>query len=213
MKHLTLFLTLFASFSLPLLAETNANLTQANALIQRLIPSMASKIKTELLPEKSDRFELESVGADIVIRGNNANSIAVGLNHYLKYYCHSSVSWYADNPINLPKTLPKIPKKITKDARCDKRFFVNYCTFGYTMPWWQWDDWERFIDWMALNGVTCHLLSPDRKLSGLTCGKSLASAMRKSSITSPVQRTCRGTGWQISTTGKATCQKAGSPIR
>ncbi|MEI3155517.1 MAG: alpha-N-acetylglucosaminidase TIM-barrel domain-containing protein [Odoribacter sp.] len=39
----------------------------------------------------------------------------------------------------------------------DKRFFLNYCTFGYTMAWWQWRDWERFIDWMALNGVNMPL--------------------------------------------------------
>ncbi|WP_228400895.1 alpha-N-acetylglucosaminidase [Chryseobacterium taichungense] len=34
---------------------------------------------------------------------------------------------------------------------------MNYCTFGYTMPWWKWKDWERFIDWMALNGVNLPL--------------------------------------------------------
>ena len=34
---------------------------------------------------------------------------------------------------------------------------LNYCTFGYTMPWWTWQDWERFIDWMALNGITTPL--------------------------------------------------------
>ncbi|MCR5518785.1 MAG: alpha-N-acetylglucosaminidase, partial [Bacteroidales bacterium] len=33
----------------------------------------------------------------------------------------------------------------------------NYCTFGYTMPWWTWKQWERFIDWMALNGVNMPL--------------------------------------------------------
>jgi alpha-N-acetylglucosaminidase len=37
--------------------------------------------------------------------------------------------------------------------------FLNYCTFtfGYTMLWWRWDDWERFIDWMALNGINMPL--------------------------------------------------------
>jgi len=35
--------------------------------------------------------------------------------------------------------------------------FLNYCTFGYAMLWWRWDDWERFIDWMALNGINMPL--------------------------------------------------------
>ena len=25
------------------------------------------------------------------------------------------------------------------------------------MPWWGWTEWERFIDWMALQGVTMPL--------------------------------------------------------
>ena len=37
------------------------------------------------------------------------------------------------------------------------RFFLNYCTYGYTLCWWKWKDWERFIDWMALHGVTLAL--------------------------------------------------------
>jgi alpha-N-acetylglucosaminidase len=25
------------------------------------------------------------------------------------------------------------------------------------MPFWQWEDWERHIDWMALNGINIPL--------------------------------------------------------
>ena len=51
----------------------------------------------------------------------------------------------------------EIEGKIRIKARAQERFFLNYCTFGYTMPWWQWRDWERLIDWMALNGVNMPL--------------------------------------------------------
>lgn len=104
-----------------------------------------------------DYYEVESIDNNIVIRGNNSNSIAVGLNHYLRYYCLTSVSWYADDPIQLPEVLPVVPEKVVVKSLCKNRFFLNYCTFGYTMPWWQWRDWERFIDWMALNGVNMPL--------------------------------------------------------
>ena len=36
-------------------------------------------------------------GKKILIKGNNRNSLAVGLNHYLKYYCQAHVSWYASD--------------------------------------------------------------------------------------------------------------------
>ncbi len=119
----------------------------------------AIQVKGELLPDAggTDRFVFETAGNNLIVRENNANSMAVGLNHYLRYYCKTNISWYANNPVQLPKTLPAVPTKISRNARCENRFFLNYCTFGYTMPWWQWRDWERLIDWMALNGVTMPL--------------------------------------------------------
>jgi len=46
---------------------------------------------------------------------------------------------------------------VRQEYRFDKRFFLNYCTFSYAILWWRWDDWERFIDWMALNGINMPL--------------------------------------------------------
>ena len=79
------------------------------------------------------------------------------LNHYLKYYCLTTVSWYADIAVEIPEELPMVGEKVVSEARVDTRFFLNYCTYGYTMPWWQWKEWERFIDWMALNGINMPL--------------------------------------------------------
>lgn len=31
------------------------------------------------------------------------------------------------------------------------------CTVGYSSVWWQWPEWERNIDWMALNGINLAL--------------------------------------------------------
>lgn len=140
-------------------AVANKNEKAMIALAKRIVPEQVALIQFEQLPktEIRDVFELESVNDKIVIRGNSANSMAVGLNHYLKYYCQTSVSWYADDAVELPKIMPKVDSKVRINARMDKRFFLNYCTFGYTMPWWQWRDWERLIDWMALNGINMPL--------------------------------------------------------
>lgn len=37
------------------------------------------------------------------------------------------------------------------------RYYQNVCTLGYTSAWWQWEDWEKNIDWMALNGINLAL--------------------------------------------------------
>ena len=136
------------------------DISQAQALAERISPRLAQKVTFELITASSsgcDIFTLESRGDKIVIGGNNANSMAVGLNRYINRYCKTTVSWYADINVDLPATLPNVPKKEMIEARVPQRFFLNYCTFGYTMPFWDWTDWERFIDWMALNGINMPL--------------------------------------------------------
>lgn len=157
MKTLKLCMLLFFMAVTTVQAEKNEK--AAKALTERLIPTVVDHFIFQKIDSDNgkDVFEIESVDGKIHIRGNSANSMATGLNHYLKYCCKTTVSWYADDPVELPETLPTVPEKIRIKARIDKRFFLNYCTFGYTMPWWQWRDWERFIDWMALNGINMPL--------------------------------------------------------
>ena len=130
----------------------------AKALAQRVIPEQAAHFVFETLPaDTCDYFTLRSENKKIVVSGNNANSMAVGLNYYLKYYCHTNIGWFAWDKGMLPKTLPQIETPVRMDARVPERFFLNYCTYGYTMPWWSWKEWEHFIDWMALNGINLPL--------------------------------------------------------
>lgn len=129
-------------------------------LARRVIPQHEKNFKFEKIEApagEDDFFELESQGSKIVVRGNNSNSIAVGLNYYLKNYCLTTLSWHNHIALEMPKVLPKVEEKVRISARARDRFFLNYCTFGYTMPWWGWDEWEHFIDWMALQGVTMPL--------------------------------------------------------
>ena len=128
------------------------------ALAKRVVPEYASEFEFNHTNDTSDVFCLESMkNGKILISGNNANSMAVGLNYYLKNYCHTTVSWFLKDPVEMPETLPEVPSKVRVAARVKERFFLNYCTLGYTMPWWQWKDWERLIDWMALNGINMPL--------------------------------------------------------
>ena len=129
----------------------------AGALARRVMGRMASGIVFEQTADTTDTYEISQKGDKILIKGNNANSMAVGLNRYLQEYCLADVSWYDFNPLELPATLPAVPEPVKAKACLPTRFFLNYCTFGYTMPWWKWRQWEHFIDWMALNGVNMPL--------------------------------------------------------
>ncbi len=129
----------------------------ARRLAARIVPGYVSRIDFRQTDDTSDVFEIFMERRKLVVSGNNANSMAMGLNHYLKNFCDVTVSWYAFEPVQYPEHMPQVDRKIRVEARVKDRFFLNYCTFGYTMPWWKWEDWERLIDWMALNGINMPL--------------------------------------------------------
>ena len=157
MKNLAILLLLAIAGLAAHAAPADPDVQQAQQLAARISPRLAQKVEFHKIPSTADRFSLESRGNKVVIGGNNANSMAVGLNRYLNRYCLTTVSWYADVPVDLPDVLPDVPVNEQVEARVGQRFFLNYCTYGYSMPFWQWNDWERFIDWMALNGINMPL--------------------------------------------------------
>lgn len=128
-------------------------------LIERILPGKSSQFIIEDLTEEDGKeaFVLSSKGEKIKIKGTNDLAIAKAFNYYLNNYCDTRVSWYKNDTVIVPEVLPMLEQAVAQECRFEKRFFLNYCTFAYTMLWWQWEDWERFIDWMALNGINMPL--------------------------------------------------------
>ena len=91
-----------------------------------------------------------------MIRGNNYVSIATGVNWYLKYYAGIQLSWNGMTA-QLPAVLPAVPQKERHETDLKYRYDFNYCTYSYTMAFWDWDRWEKEIDWMALHGINLPL--------------------------------------------------------
>ena len=129
-----------------------------NEMAKRLFDNHSNDFIFLQIPSDNgnDVFEIESDKKKIVIKGNNGVAMARGLNWYIKYYCHQNVSW-SDTRILLDKKLPKVNQKVRKSCWARDRYFLNYCAFGYSMVWWEWDQWEMLIDWMALNGINMPL--------------------------------------------------------
>ena len=129
----------------------------AAGLAARIAPQY--NIVLRQIRDTAECYRILTEGKKLVVEGSTASAMAVGLNRYLNDYCHSSVSWDAEDEVCLPQLQPAVPAPVSGTALVPKRFFLNYCTFGYTMPWWRWKEWERLIDWMALNGVNMPLAS------------------------------------------------------
>jgi alpha-N-acetylglucosaminidase len=64
---------------------------------------------------------------------------------------------FSGNQLNLPAILPEVKAKLRIPCSFKYRYYLNYCSFSYSMPWWNWERWEREIDMMALHGVNLPL--------------------------------------------------------
>ena len=125
-------------------------------LLERIDKGASQKFVIEQKKSDTDFFELDQKGDKVVIRGNNYVSIATGINWYLKYYAGIHLSWNGMTA-DLPSQLPPVLKKERHETTLPYRYDLNYCTYSYTMAFWDWKRWEKEIDWMALHGINLPL--------------------------------------------------------
>lgn len=153
--------------------------SEAKRLITRVLPGSANSFIVEEIKStetNNDIFEIEAAkNGKIILRGNNPVSVATAFNWYLKYYAHISYDWQAQKPLSC-KHLPVPEQLIRKVCNANERFFNNTCTFGYTFPFWKWDKWQRFIDWMAMNGINRPLMQAGQEAIWLNVWKSFGIA-------------------------------------
>ena len=148
-KHI---LTLFVMLG----AWATLGATPIDDLLERIDRGASRKFKIELRKSDKDFFELDQQGSRPVVRGNSWVNIGVGINWYLKYYAGIHLSWN-QMQAQLPAVLPPVTKKERHETDLTLRYDFNYCTFSYSMAFWDWKRWEQEIDWMTLHGVNLPL--------------------------------------------------------
>lgn len=125
-------------------------------MLERIERGASSKFIIQLQKGNTDFFELDQKGSKVVVRGNTYVNIASGINWYLKYYAGIHLTWNCMTA-HLPAHLPAVPHKERHETGLALRYDFNYCTFSYSMAFWDWQRWEKEIDWMALHGVNMPL--------------------------------------------------------
>ena len=133
------------------------DLRAATALVARVVPGRAASFVIEQLPpEQGGTCSKSRAAGRIVLRGSNGVAIASALNWYLEHVAGITIA-IPLRPITLAAPLPRVPAKVRITTPYQYRYFFNYCTFSYSMAWWDWAEWERMIDWMALKGINLPL--------------------------------------------------------
>jgi len=154
--------------------QESMTIRESKALIQRVLEKHTNDFLLKEIPTENGRdvFEVATQNGKIALSGNNAVSIATAFNWYLKETAHVSYDWQAIHPLTIPGNLPLPVARTHKTCSATQRFFNNTCTFGYTFAYWKWEQWQRFIDWMAMNGVNRPLMLAGQEAVWLEVWKS-----------------------------------------
>ncbi len=98
-----------------------------------------------------DVYETSVEGGRLSIKGSSGVALCRGFYSYLKAQEAGICSW-SGNRVELPGILPdKQVERVVSPFQ--HHYYFNVVTYGYTMPYWDWERWEQEIDWMALHGI------------------------------------------------------------
>ncbi|WP_263356082.1 alpha-N-acetylglucosaminidase [Acidicapsa ligni] len=129
----------------------------AEAVLLRQLGSRASEFHLHSIPSEGgyEVYEIKATGGQVEVSGSSGVALCRGIYSYLRSACNAMITWGGRN-VNLPATLPDYA---SQRVVCPYKFvqYLNPCTYGYTMAFWDWERWERELDWMALHGITMPL--------------------------------------------------------
>ena len=127
-------------------------------LLGRVLPHNGDSQKFTIKQVESsdpEYFILNCDGTTIQVEGNSLSAITSGINWYLHHYAGVDLNWNGMTA-TLPATLPVVTNE-KHPASVGLRYYLNYCTYSYTMAFWGWERWQQEIDWMALHGINMPL--------------------------------------------------------
>ncbi|KAL4320600.1 hypothetical protein HN873_046751 [Arachis hypogaea] len=146
----------------------------AAAVLLRLLPSHSSSFHFRIISKdecgsdycfvvKNHPAYTQAGDPQILIAGTTGVDIVTGLHWYLKQRCGSHISWDKTGGSQLssvPKVgfLPRVQEAgILIPRPVPWSYYQNAVTSSYSFAWWDWNRWEKEIDWMALQGINLPL--------------------------------------------------------
>lgn len=130
----------------------NDAVSQAEKVVERTFGVVPANVRFVMLssPDSLDVYALSVSDGVLTVEGNSPVSLCKGFHDYILENGYGVASW-TGNRLQLPSELPDMERREVVSPFAD-RLYYNVCTFGYTSPFWGWEEWEKEIDWMALHG-------------------------------------------------------------
>lgn len=117
---------------------------------------LSDKIVLEKKRSKSETFfEHHSKDGILYVSGSDNVALCRGFYDYMKQNRYGLKTW-SGSSLSVPETFPdEVIRKVVSPFA--NHYYFNVCTYGYSMPYWNWERWEQEIDWMALHGINMPL--------------------------------------------------------
>ena len=143
-------------------ASETINPDAVSALLNRIGGSgtadrFVTIVDESLSTSGKDVFVITSQDGKPCIKGNNTVAVTTGINWYLNHYAHVNIAWNNLTTDLSAVSFPLPTQEETHNCSVDYRYYLNYCTFSYSMSVWTWERWQKEIDWMALHGINMPL--------------------------------------------------------
>lgn len=143
------------------------NVTAVYDLLERVIPGSSNHFALSIVsscpsvPVGQACYSMtDGSNGQINIVGTTAAELTAGVGVYLREFCNMTIGWVRGGGNNLfyPAVWPKIGSTpVTSSRIVPFSYIENVCTHSYTLVWYGWNDWQNYIDWMALSGINLHL--------------------------------------------------------
>lgn len=161
-KSIKIFVVLLALACVQTLAAATQNPPAVTALLNRIggdgtADRFVTIVDESISSNGKEAFVITRQDGKPCIKGSNTSAVTTGINWYLNHYAHVNLSWNNLTTDLSSKTLPVPTTDETHESSVDYRYYLNYCTFSYSMSVWTWDRWQKEIDWMALHGINMPL--------------------------------------------------------
>ncbi|KAF2311400.1 hypothetical protein GH714_022302 [Hevea brasiliensis] len=152
-------------------ASPSVQVAAARGVLRRLLPSYSSVFEFRIVSKEQCGGEscfiikiiLLLLGLELQKFWVTGVEVLAGLHWYLKYWCGSHISWEKTGGAQLNSipnlgSLPRVQDTgILVQRPIPWNYYQNAVTSSYTFAWWDWERWEKEIDWMALHGINLPL--------------------------------------------------------
>ena len=147
-------LILAAAAALPLQAATQQEKEAAEQVIRRFAGKNAPELVLQSMEEEKGlpAYSTSMNAGKLTVKGSDGVALCKGYYDFVRSKGAGIYTWSGKRhaaPAELGTETPET--KVVSPVKYHTYF--NVVTYGYTLPYWDWERWEQEIDWMALHGI------------------------------------------------------------